>query len=451
MSLQETAHESQAFNGIPKFESSCVEFKSAWSDAAKKTFCAFLNGRGGIVYFGVLDDGTPAGVASFDEISDTVSNVFRKGIHPDASDLFRIERIEERGRVIAAVVVKEGTDTPYSVDIKKEGSRIYVRKGSSTFEANHDEVRELYRKGDPIPYELRISRVQSLTFEGTRAVFERKQVEFSDRTMVLNGLTQSEDGRYTNLALWLSDQSPFEMRVGFFTGPTKASPSLGFHTFQGSILKQFEEIDALLERSFPFTFEVGTNGERVERHAYPPRALREALVNTCVHRDFSIMAQASVTSYSDRIEFLTLGALPPKCDFQKLRRGISICRNEALCRIFYRLGKMEKYGIGIPLIYDLYEGEPNQPVLEATDDMVCITLPRLDALPSIASMPERRRSIMLYIRQHEPVSRAQVQEAFGISYGTVAKELSELQLSGWIKRIGEARAARYVFNPERRI
>lgn len=436
---------------LPIHESINTEFKADWSDTAKKTFCAFLNGRGGTVYFGILDDGTPVGVNSFDVISDSVSNVFRKGIHPDASDLFKVDRVKVGGLVIAAVVVKEGPETPYSVDVKKEGARTYVRTGSSTFEATREEIRELFRKGDPIPYELRISKCQKLTFNDTKKIFEENSVEFSERTMELNGLIDRDDGRYTNLALWLSDQNPYEMRLGFFEGNDKASKSKGFQTFQGSILKQYQDLNDVLSRSFSFSYEIGADGRRIERHAYPLKALREALINTCVHRDYTIMAQATVTVFSDRIEFITLGSLPPKCDFEKLRKGISVCRNEWLCRIFFRLKKMEKYGIGIPLIFDLYDGEPMQPLLDASDDMVSITLPRMDLLPSTNSMPGNRRDILLFVRKHGPVSRVQLQEAFQISYGTAIKELTKLMEEGWLVRTGAARNTRYVYNFERHL
>lgn len=427
---------------LAQHEDAYNEFKQAWSDTAKKTICAFLNGRGGTIWFGVNDEGTPVGLKNAEEVSNAVTNTFRS-IHPDASDYYEAKFLHVDGKVILAVIVRPGTETPYKVDIKGEGRRAYVRKGSSTYEATPEEVVELISIGNARPWELRRAPKQDLTFQATREIFDNAALEFSPRVDTILKLRLEENGPYTNLALLLSDQCQAWTRLGYFDGTDKASKITTMQDVRGSILRQYELLYTQLSSNIRFSYEIGERGERVERREFPLAAVREALVNLCVHRDFSIPAAATIAVFSDRMEFLTIGGLPRHCNPAQLRRGISICRNQALCDVFMRLKLMEAWGMGIPIIYKAYEKETVEPTFDCSDDMVCITLPRLQIDTEIPMLSDIARKVLTYLNAHDAATRAELQSALGISYVTIQKVLQQLVDDKLITRLGAGRSTRY--------
>ncbi|MFR7749470.1 MAG: ATP-binding protein, partial [Collinsella sp.] len=83
---------------------------------------------------------------------------------------------------------------------------------------------------------------------------------------------------------------------------------------------------------------------RVDTRDYPEVAVREALLNSLVHRDYSFRASTLISVYDDRIEFVSVGGLLPGLELEDLMMGISACRNSHLANVFYRLQLIEAYG-----------------------------------------------------------------------------------------------------------
>lgn len=82
---------------------------------------------------------------------------------------------------------------------------------------------------------------------------------------------------------------------------------------------------------------------RTDKKDYPEDALREALLNSIVHRDYSFSASTLINVYSDRIEFVSIDGLPEGIEIDDIMLGLSVCRNPKLAAIFYRLEQIEAY------------------------------------------------------------------------------------------------------------
>ena len=439
----------EAANLIPPAEGIVTEFKEAWSETAKESFCAFLNTYGGQVYFGVADDGSVVGVSNPDQVVRSAVSVFRFAMHPEASRQCKTRTIVIDDKKVVVVDVLEGREPPYFVTVTdeegKKARRCYLRHGSSNYQANDDELRELYRKGNPTPYELRVSSEQNLTFEQASKFFEAAGVEFSANKYSILGMVD-QAGFFTNLAYWLSDQCKIETRVGFFSGTDKASAPGGILTFTGSILDQYHRIRILLNNRFGFSYEIAAfdlrrDGSRHEVKEYPEAAIREALVNTFVHRDFSIPSPSAITCFSDRIEMLSFGGLLPEADPELLRLGASIPRNPKLAELLLRLSAMEKYGIGIPLMYSSYSPYGLEPKLTAFPRALLIVLPKITLHPE--NMNETENQILEFLRQHGPAKRADIQSFLDKSYGFVINTLNDMTSKGAILREGGGRNTKY--------
>lgn len=94
---------------------------------------------------------------------------------------------------------------------------------------------------------------------------------------------------------------------------------------------------------------------RIDKKDYPEEALREALLNSLVHRDYSYSGSILISIFDDRIEFVSIGGLVRGISLEDIMLGVSVTRNEKLANIFYRLMLIEAYGTGVPKIIRSYD------------------------------------------------------------------------------------------------
>ena len=200
----------------PAFENENTEFKEKWCESARTTLIAFANTFGGRIYFGVNDAGEPVGVDDFDDTARSVMNFVRNGVDPDMSALVTVTPIVVRGKTIAEATVSLGDDRPYSFRGKNWlFGGVFVRIGSSSMQASRTEIMRM--SGDSIPWEVRISRHQELTFNEAESICAERGTAFGSKYFVGYGLTDTMH-RFTNLALLVSDQNPEKVNVNRFNG-----------------------------------------------------------------------------------------------------------------------------------------------------------------------------------------------------------------------------------------
>lgn len=434
---------------IPSVEGFVVEFKQEWTETAKASFCAFANSAGGDVYFGVTDDGDVVGVEDPDEIVRSVVSVFRFAMAPQADEICRTEILKVDEKSVVAVHVLEGDKPPYYVTMKTpQGKKriCYLRHGSSNYEATDEEERGLYQKSNPVPFELRPARKQDLTFTTLAKYFKAAEVPFSKRYYQPLGMVMDK-GFYTNLAWWVSDQNESETRLGFFSGPDRGAPADGLYTFKGCLIEQYDSIRRMLNNRFGFAheippFDLRRDGSRNEVREYPEAAVREALVNMFAHRDYSAEnAQACVSCFSDHLEMMSYGGLPPDTDLETLKAGVSLPRNRNLADMLMRLSAMEKYGLGIPLMYSSYKPFGMEPEFVAAPRLLRILLPKVTL--HYGELTEREKAVVEFMRSKGAVTRSEVQNFLAKSYSTAINVLRSLVAKRVVAKEGEGRDTRY--------
>lgn len=334
-------------------ESETVELKEAVTDEIKKEIIAFANCDGGRLYIGVQDDGTVVGLDDPDHVSLQISNMVRDSIKPDVTMFLHYETIEEDGREIIAVDVQRGTDRPYYL-IKKgmQPAGVYVRQGYSAVPATDAAIRRMIKETDGDCFESLRCLNQELTFEVAKEEFQLRNVDFDSAKMRTLKLIDRDD-LYTNLALLLSDQCSHKIKAAVFQG-TDQTVFKNRREFTGSLLKQMNEVYDFID------FHNQTRATirkllRTDIRDYPQIAVREALLNLLVHREYSFSASALISIFTDRIEFVSIGGLVPGIDLEDIMVGISVCRNQNLANVFYRLQLIEAYGTGISKIMKAYE------------------------------------------------------------------------------------------------
>ena len=434
-------------------ETELVELKAIVQDSIKKEIIAFANCDGGTVYIGVADDGRVLGVENADECALQISNMLRDAVKPDITMFVHYETIDNCGKEIVAVKVQRGTNRPYY--IAKKGLRsegVYVRQGYSSVTATDAAIRQMIKETDGDSFEDMRSLNQVLTFETAKKEFKARKVTFGLPQMQTLKII-SADGLYTNLGLLLSEQCPYTIKAAVFEG-TNQNVFKDRREFSGSIMGQMNEVYDYIDL-YNKTHATFHKLLRIDARDYPEIAVREALLNSLVHRDYSFRASTLISIYDDRIEFVSIGGLIPGLELEDLMMGVSVCRNPHLANIFYRLQLIEVYGTGMKKILEAYAGSSMQPQIQTTNNAFKITLPNLNYTNNKSEvanvvresgttyLSSKEEKILNFLNEHRFITRKEVQELLETSQSSAGRVLKTLVDGGKIVQIGGSRSIRY--------
>ena len=435
-------------------ESGTVELKRKYVDDIKKTVIAFANGDGGTVYIGVEDDGAVTGVEDPDGTMLQAANALRDAIRPDVTLFVACNAEELEGKTIVTLRVQRGTARPYYLagkGIRPEGG--FVRFGASTVPATEAAILDMIRETSGDCYEASRSLNQQLTFQKAGEYFQKQGLAFGEQQKRTLGLIGS-DGTYTNLALLLSEQCIHTLKLAVFQGSRK-TVFRDRAELTGSLLNQLDEAFAYIDR-FNNTHADYRGLERVDVRDYPVQAIREALLNAIIHRDYSFRAPTLISIFDDRIEFVSVGGLVRGLTKADILLGVSAPRNERLANVFYRLRLIEAYGTGMPKIQECYREQPVQPVIEIADHAFKVTLPNLNygreaqaaETRRTSGLTEREATVLALLEERGSITRREVEKALGVSQATAILALREMTRKGLLRKTGGGRTQAYCL-PER--
>ena len=394
------------------FETENIEFKSQFTDNLYKEVIAFANTNGGVIYIGIDNKGNVVGIDDVDKTYTRITNGIRDTIMPDITMFIKYSI--QNNKVIN-IRVGEGAYKPYylkSKGLKPTG--VYVRQGTSSVPASPEQIRNMIKDSDGDTFENMRSMEQNLTFDYANLVFNRYHIEFSKQKYRTLGITDTTNELYTNLALILSDQCSHTTKVAVFTDDLK-TVFRDSKEFSGSIFKQLDDAFnyLILCNKKVATFK---GLERIEKADYPEEALREALLNALVHRDYSFSGSVIININDKEIEFISIGGLLPGLSPDDIRSGISQPRNKNLADVFHRLHLIESYGTGIRRIYSMYKNYSEQPQIEVTANTFKIILPNMNASTSIVTaktskkVTVQKQKILDYIAKHGHITDEEIQK-----------------------------------------
>ena len=434
-------------------ETETVELKSIVLDDIKKEIIAFANCNGGTVYVGVADDGTVLGVENADECALQISNMVRDAVKPDITLFIHYETLDCEGKAVVAVNIQRGTNRPYY--LAKKGLRpegVYVRQGYSSVPATDTAIRQMIKETDGDSFENMRSINQELTFEVTKKEFEKRNLAFGQPQKQTLKLV-SADGIYTNLGLLLSEQCPHTIKAAVFEGINQ-NVFKDRREFSGSLMQQLNEVYDYIDfhNQTHATFQKLL---RIDTRDYPEVAVREALLNSLVHRDYSFRASTLISIYEDRIEFVSIGGLIPGLELDDLMMGVSVCRNAHLANVFYRLQLIEAYGTGMKKIMGAYADAQVQPQIAATNNAFKIILPNVNAILKATEVSKKidnaaallsdsnEKKVLQFLKEHSMITRKEAQTLLEVSQSTAGRILKAMVDNGQIKKIGGSRTTRY--------
>lgn len=431
-----------------------IEFKRQYTDDIKYAVLAFANTEGGTLYIGINDDGSVEGVENPDAVMLQVMNMIRDNIRPDITVAVDCSTELMENKHVVVLIIQRGVARPYY--LANKGIRpagVYVRQGESSVPASETAILQMIKESSGDVYEEARSLNQNLTFKEAEAYFAKKHLQFGDaqkRTLQLI----SADGTYSNLGMLLSDQCISIIKLAVFEGSKKTV----FHDrkeLSGSLFKQLEDAYAYINQ-FNYTRSEFPGLERVDTRDYPPEAVREALLNAVIHREYGIGGPTLISIFDDRIEFVTIGGLVKGLSLADIKLGVSMLRNKNLANVFYRLHLIEAYGTGLLKIDECYADCAVKPQLLATDNAFKLVLPNINFAAKrvknysladeskTASKKEERYQIVLELaRKNSLVTRSMIEKALHVSTSTAVLVLKKMLQLGLLKKYGEGRNVSY--------
>lgn len=288
---------------------------------------------------------------------------------------------------------------------------------------------------------------QDLTFEKAEKEFMDRNIKFGQNQMKTLGI-MTQDGVYTNLGLLLSDQCVHTIKVAVFEGENQ-NQFKDRKEFTGSLFRQMDEVYDFIDfrNQIHSTFD---KLRRIDKRDYPEVAVREALLNLLVHREYSFRASAFISIYTDRIEFTSIGGLVVGVTIKDVMMGISVCRNVKLANVFYRLELIEAYGTGILKIMNAYEGTGMKPQIEISDNTFKIILPNLNLETEQKRLektePEDSTAedkVIALAKEKGTVTRREVEIFLGVSQTTCGRLLRQMIENEQIIQVGRGKNTRY--------
>ena len=418
-----------------EYESEKREYKEQFTEDVYKTVIAFANTGGGVLYLGINDQGFAVGLENIDENYTRLTNGIRDSIAPDITMFIRYVLREDN---VIEIQVGEGSYKPYY--IKKKGLKptgVYVRQGASTAQASSEQIRRMIKDADGDVFEELRAMNQNLTFSAMKESFQKRELPLSEEKFTSLGLRNPEDKQYTNLAWILSDQCQHTLKIAVFDGEDK-SIFKDRREFSGSIFRQLEEGYAYLQL-VNRTAGRFSGLERIDLTDYPEEALREALLNAMIHRDYSFSGSIIINANDAYMEFISLGGLLAGLSKEDICNGISLPRNKKLAELCLRLKLIESYGTGIGKIYRAYQDCDRKPELIITPNTFKLILPNRNSEQDKSEKERKRKSTYSYppifpsydnrlMEQEHSYKALSLQKKTVLSYLEEHKSMSEKEL-----------------------
>ena len=376
---------------VRRGEGSALEFKRSTGELREgmQTLCAFLNGSGGTVLFGVRPDGTAEGQAVSDQtIRDMAQAVDR--FEPPAH--ISIHRVKIKGsREIVVVVVENGRDVrPFTYE-----SRAYERVGSTTrrmpqakyerllVDRGHAKCRWENLPADGLALKdldrKEILRTRELAIQQNRISPDTRR----DIGEILDRLGLRADGVLTQAARvlygksFLPDYPQCLLKMGRFRGTEITGEIVDNRQEHMNAFAMVREGMAFLERTMPLGARFPTGKIfREDRFPVPLDALREILLNAVMHRDYShYSGYVAIVVFDDRIEIRSYGRLPNGITVKQLSgRHDSKPTNPLIAGAFHRTGAVEVWGRGTNRVIAMcrkHEAAP--PIFEERQGFLIVT------------------------------------------------------------------------------
>jgi ATP-dependent DNA helicase RecG len=439
-------------------ESQVIEWKESWHDEYLKWICGFANAQGGTLVIGKNDNGKTIGLIDAKTLLEEIPNKIKSilGIVVD------VDLKTDDGKDLIEIHVDA---YPYPISYK---GQYHFRSGSTKQELSGNALNTFLLKKyglhwDAVP--LRYLSAEMLDPAAFK-LFVQKGVK--SKRLTEEVLIESHESLLTKLQLFEGDQLKRAAALLFSSNPeeyiTGAYIKIGFFRTNTDLVYQdeihgnlFEQVDKTLDLLLTKYMKAYISYEglqRIERYLFPAPALREALLNAVVHKDYASANPIQISVYETKIIFWNAGKLPEELTVELLKeKHPSIPFNPLIASAFFRAGYIETWGRGIEKILDECM-LANSPIPEFNSkftglmvifDAGDIDLSKYTSEKSVKesvkdSVKERSEEILKLIAQNQNITIPELAAIIGLTQRTVYRYVQELQKENQLIRIGSKKS-----------
>jgi len=354
-----------------------LEYKESFSPSLARELVAFANSAGGKILLGVRDNGTIVGIHDSNELRARIQDLARNCDPP-------VKLVIEPAGKVLILIIRESENKPVQC---REG--FFWRQGASTQKLSRDEIRDFFRAEGAIRFDLTVCPKFQYPKDFDREKFNiwLNDSRITHRERIEDILVNIEAAERVGKHLVFRNAGVlfFARNVRHFFPQAYITCVLAKGTDKVNILDRKDFADGIvsdIEESYRFIERNTRTAYRIEKlrredvPEYPMRALREAITNAVMHRDyFEAGANVFIEIYSDRIEIINPGGLPMGMRPADLGKK-SVRRNSLIADMLHRIAFIEKAGTGIKRMRDEAQehGCPD-PIFEANGFFTAIFRP----------------------------------------------------------------------------
>ena len=355
-----------------------IEYKSNWHDDYLKWVCGFANAQGGVIFIGKDDNGKVVGLDDYKSLLDDIPNKIRNAM----GITVEVNLHEDTGKYFIEIAVH-----PYSVPISLRG-RYYYRSGSTKQELTGNSLNEFLLKksgktwDDVIEPRATLDDIDEIAVAKFLVMAKEKgrlpEVDGLSTEQLFDKLRLTENGQLKRAALVLFGKDPGRFYPSIYVriGRFRDELDLVFQeSEEGNIINLYQAVLNQINHKFiikNITFE---GMHRIETPEYPREAMREAILNALVHRNY-MGAHTQIRVYDDKITFWNEGSLQSPLTIESLKQPhASRPRNVLIADVCFKGGLIDAWGRGtIKIIETCKQAGLPEPEIIERDGGILVTM-----------------------------------------------------------------------------
>ena len=427
-------------------ESNRIEYKRELNEKLERSVVAFLNtSEGGLIYIGIDDNGKAVSISDIDLVQRQAVDRIKNNISPSVLGLFDVAVEKVDGTPVIKVIVSSGMEKPYYLRSQGRSERgCFIRIGSSVQQMTTQMIDDLYARHRPVSLGNIPSPRKNLTFEQLAIYYQAKKLKLNEQFKTsLELLTPDASDNF--VAYMLADENAVSIKVAKYAGTDKVNLIENYEYGYCCLIKATNQVlDRLDVENRIFT--KITPKERIEKQMVDRTALREAVINSIVHNDYSRNAVQTVEIFSNRITITSYGGLPDGLSRESFFECCSMPRNRELMRMFRDVGLVEQLGSGMGRILNAYD----RSVFKFTGDFLIVTFPFADGFDVAINanhdangVKNGVNAILNAFRENPSITIKGLAKITGISARTIDREVESLKAEGRLKRVGSTRSGHW--------
>jgi ATP-dependent DNA helicase RecG len=412
-----------------------IEWKASWRDEYLKWICGFANAKGGKLIIGKDNNGNIVGVESSKRLMDDLPNKIQNHL----GIICEIDLHEHENKHYIEIFVK-----PYNVPISYQG-KYHYRSGSTKQELKGTVLNEFLLKkagktwDDINEASASYDDIDSKTVEKFKedAVNSKRWIAVKGETnyhRIFENLQLTDKNELKRAALVLFGKNPRKYFINAYAKIGKFGKSdhdlQSQEVIETNAYSLANEIIEILDKKY-FIKTISYKGlHRVETPPYPYEAIREALINAVIHRNY-FGPPIQISLYDDKIMIWNVGQLPEELSIDDLKRKhSSFPRNPRLAEAFFKGGLIEAWGRGtLKIINECKEYGLPEPDIEIMSGGICVTIYQnklTDEYLEKLGINHRQKLVIKYLKTTERITNKEYQEQTGCSDRTASRDLKEL-------------------------